>query len=173
MHLGKIKSHQLHQIAFSLAIIGLLIAITGNFLEISVAKKLCYLIGALILLVTALLEKNTFYIILEIILLIGAGIAFSPISFFWKSSITISLGILAAIYFSLSGQLKDYLTWLSIIGILIITWGYALTNPMLYAGGGAIITVYSFCAFRRGEKIALVFGILNFVFTITALLEVF
>jgi len=167
-----LEKRRLHQITFTLAIIGLLITIAGNFFDISITKKLCYLIGALILLITALMESNTFFTVLETILSIGAGVAFLPISFIWKSGIPISLGVLAATYFSFSGQLKDYLTWLSITGVLIVTWGYALTNPMLYVVGGAIVTVYSFCSFRRGETIALVFGILNSIFTLTALLEV-
>lgn len=167
-----LKGRKLHQITFTLAIIGLLITIAGNFFDISVTKKLCYLVGALFLLVTALLEENTFFTILEIILSIGAAVAFLPISLIWKSGIPICLGTLAATYFSFTGQLKDYLTWLSVIGVLICTWGYALTNPMVYVLGGAVVTVYSFCSFRRGETIALAFGILNSVFTLTALLEI-
>ncbi|MGD9152755.1 MAG: hypothetical protein PVG30_03740 [Gammaproteobacteria bacterium] len=167
-----LKGRKLHQITFTLAIIGLVITIAGNFFDVSITKKLCYLIGALLLLVTALLEKNTFFTILEIILSIGAAIAFLPISHIWKSGVPICLGTLAATYFSFSGQLKDYLTWLSVIGVLICTWGYAVTNPIIYFCAGLIITVYSFCSFRRGETIALIFGILNSVFTLTALLEI-
>lgn len=168
----RLAGRKLHQITFTLAIIGLLITIAGNFFDISITKKLCYLIGALMLLVTALLEENTFFIILEIILSVGAAIAFLPISFIWKSGVPICLGVLAATYFSFSGQLKDYLTWLSVIGVLICTFGYALTSPMIYVLGGAVVTVYSFCSFRRGETIALAFGVLNSVFTLTALLEI-
>ena len=167
-----LENSRLHRITFSLVIIGLLITIAGNFFDVSVDKKLCYLIGTLFLLIPAILEKNTFFSILETILIIGTIIAFFPISFFWKSSIPISLGILAAVYFGVSGQLKDYLTWLSVAGILVGTWGYAVTTPIIYFSAGTIITTYSFCSFRRGETIALVFGILNSVFTLTALLEV-
>jgi hypothetical protein len=83
---------------------------------------------------------------------------------------------LNAEYYSLVREKKrrkiDYLAWLSVTGVLIVTWGYVLANLMLYVVGDAIVTVYSFCSFRRGETIALVFGILNSVFTLTALLEV-
>lgn len=168
----QLEQRKLHQITFTLAIIGLLITIAGNFFDISVTKKLCYFVGTIFLLTPAVLEKNTFFIVLETILMIGAAIAFFPLAFIWKSSIPVSLGIMAAIYFGFSGQLKDYLTWLSVAGILMGTWGYAVTNPIIYFCAGAIITVYSFCSFRRGETIALVFGILNSVFTLTALLEI-
>lgn len=169
----QMEQNKLHRITFSLAIIGLLITIAGNFFPVSITKKLCYLIGALTLLASAALEENTFFSILEIIVSIGAGIAFFPLASEWKSGIPIGLGVIAATYFSFSGQLKDYLTWLSIAGVLTITWGYALTSPALYAVGGAVISVYSFCSFRRGEAIALIFGILNIAFTLTAALEVF
>jgi hypothetical protein len=167
-----LENSRLHRITFSLAIIGLLVTIAGNFYSVSVDKKLCYLIGTLFLMVPAILEKNTFFSILETILMIGAITAFFPISLIWKSSILISLGILTAIYFGISGQLKDYLTWLSMAGIVIGTWGYAITTPIIYFSAGTIITTYSFYSFRRGETIALVFGILNSVFALTALLEV-
>ena len=166
MRLGK------QHFIYSLAILGLLITIAGNFFDISITKKLCYLIGALILLITALLEKNKFFSILEIILSIGAAIAFTDLSFFWKSSIPVSLGILAAIYLGVSGQLKDYLTWLSVFGVLLAAWGYAVTNPIIYLCAGAILATYSFCSFGRGERIALAFGALNSVFAVTAFLEI-
>lgn len=171
MQFGKHKL-KLHQVTFTLAIIGLLVTIAGNFFDVSIPKKLCYLIGALFLLAPALLEKNVFYSILETILTIGAAVAFFPISFLWKSIIPIGLGVLAVVYFGISGQLKDHLTWLSVAGILLATWGYAVTNPLIYFTAGAVITTYSFCAYRRGETIALAFGILNSVFTLTALLEI-
>ncbi|MGD9107663.1 MAG: hypothetical protein PVI75_00630 [Gammaproteobacteria bacterium] len=167
-----LKGRKLHQITFTLAIIGLLVTIAGNFFDISITKKLCYFVGTVFLLTPAVLERNTFFIILEIILMIGTIIAFFPVAFIWKSSIPVGLGIIAAIYFGFSGQLKDYLTWLSVIGILVGTWGYAVTNPIIYFCAGTIITTYSFCSFRRGETIALVFGILNVIFTVTALLEI-
>jgi len=166
------SAKRLHQVTFSLAIIGLLITIAGNFFHTTLDTELCYLIGALILLFTALLERNLFFSILEIILSIGAAIAFFQISDSLKIGVPIGLGILAAIYLGFKYQLKDYLAWLSVIGILIGTCGYALTNPMICMVGGAVITTYSFISFRRGEVIALAFGILNSVFTITALLEV-
>jgi hypothetical protein len=159
-------------VTFAIAIFGLLIAIAGNFLDISVAKKLCYLIGALVLGVSAALERNSFFTIFEIILSIGAAMAFFQLPTLWKAGIPISLGIAAAIYFGMRGKLNDYLTWLSVLSLLLGTWGYALTNPVIYCWAGAITMIYSFCAFNRGEKIALAFGILNAVFTITALLEV-
>ena len=102
----RLEGRKLHQITFPSAIIGLLITIAGNFFDISVFKKLCYLIGTLFLLTPAILEKNTFFSILETILIIGAIIAFFPISFFWKSSIPISFGIFAAFYFGFTGNLK-------------------------------------------------------------------
>lgn len=171
MKIGK-QDIGLYQITFSMAIIGLIITIAGNFFDVSVAKKLCYLVGALILLAAALLEKNTYYTILETVLSIGAGIAFFPISFMWKSIIPVSLGVLAAAYLGATGKLKDHLTWLSVVGLLVATWGYAVTTHYIYFLAGAIITTYSFLAFRRGERIALAFGILNAVFTLTALLEI-
>lgn len=163
---------QLHRITFAMAIIGLLITIAGNFYHSNFKTEWCYLIGALILLVTALLEKNLFFSVLETILSVGAAIAFFHISPTLKTSVPIVLGILAAIYFSLNGELRDYLTWLSVIGVIIVTCGYALVNPAICMSGGAVVTTYSFCAYRRGETIALAFGILNSVFTVTALLEI-
>jgi hypothetical protein len=169
----KLKPNTLHRITFSMAVIGLIVTIAGNFLDISVAKKLCYLVGALVLLLSATLEKNTFFSILEVILSIGALTAFLPLSPLLKSLIPISLGVCAAIYFGVTGRLNDHLTWLSMASVLFGTWGYALTNSCLYFWAGAITAIYSFLSFKRGEKIALVFGVLNIVFALTALMEIY
>lgn len=131
------------------------------------------MVGAIFLFIPAALEKSIFFSILEAILIVGATMAFLPVSIVVKSVISIGLGVIAAIYFGISGQLRDYLTWLSVLGILLGTWGYAITNPILYFCAGATLTTYAFCSYRRGDKIALVFFILDSLFTLTAFLEIF
>lgn len=159
----------LKRISFPLAVIGMLVTIAGNFFDISVTKKVCYLVGAVFLFVPALIDKDKVFTLLEAILIVGASIAFLHLSFFWKSVLPISLGAIAAIYLIISGEIKDRLMWLSAFGLLIGTWGYAVTNPILYFIAGSVLAIYAFC---RGNKLSIVFGSLNSVFAVTALLEI-
>lgn len=167
------EKNNLLKITFAIAIIGLSITIIGNFVEAPTTKKLYYLIGAAILLFGSLLDKNIFFTILQIVFTAGAAAAFLPLALFWKASIPIVLSILATIYFAFHGQFKDHLTWLSIASVVLGACGFAVSSPIMYFWAGAILSTYSFCAYARGDKLALIFGIFNIAFTLTALLSIY
>lgn len=156
-----------------IAVIGMLIASTGNLLTVPTPQKWCYLVGALLLLLSSSLERQRFFIILQIIVVIGSAIAFSAFAPTIKAAFPIVFSILALIYMATSGMLRDKLTIFGCFGIVFLAAGYAITNPFVYLFGALVLMIYSFISYSRGVTIALLWGILNAIFSVTAAIGVY
>ena len=162
-----------HKINIAIGVFGMLIACYANFLVPSNLQKLSYLIAAILLFTSSILERQKFFIILQIIIIVGTAIAFTSFSTPLKALFPITLSVLAIIYFFLDGKLHDRLTLLGCLGIILLATGYAITNPIVYFLGSLVLMVYSFISYQRGVTIALVWAILNALFTVTSLVAVY
>lgn len=162
-----------HYVNIAIGVIGMLIACYGNLIHNAITQKWCYLIGAILLFISSILERQKFFIILQIIITAGAAIAFAPIFPWQKAAVPISLSVIAIIYFIVSKQLKDPLTALGCLGIVLLAAGYAVTNPIIFFFGSFILMIYAFISYRRGVAIALIWAILNALFAATASLAVY
>ncbi len=162
-----------HHVNLMIGVVGMLIASYGNLVHQITTQKWCYLIGAILLLLSSLLEKQKFFIALQIIISAGAAVAFASFPPLYKAAVPIILSILAIIYFIATKQLKDPLTAFGCLGIALLAAGYAVTNPIIFFLGAFVLMLYSYGSFRRGVSIALLWAILNAVFVITASLAVY
>lgn len=162
-----------HYVNLGIGIIGMTIACLGNLTHDLNIQKWCYLLGAMFLFTSSALERQKFYIALQIIIGTGAAIAFSHLGVWEKASVPIILSIFTIIYFIVTKQLKDPLTAFGCLGIVILAAGYAVTNPLIFFTGSLVLMVYSFISYRRGVTIALLWAILNAVFVATASLAVY
>ncbi len=162
-----------HYVNLAIGVVGMLIASYGNLVHQLNTQKWCYLIGALFLLLSSLLEKQKFFIALQIIIAAGAAVAFTAYPPLYKAAVPIVLSILAIIYFIASKQLKDPLTAFGCLGIVLLAAGYAITNPIIFFLGSFVLMIYSYGSFRRGVSIALLWAILNALFAVTAAMAVY
>lgn len=170
MHNQRIGNHYCN---IAIGVLGMLIASYANLLSHGDTQKLSYLISAVLLLLSSILERQKFFIALQIIIVSGTLIAFAPIGVFLKASVPILLSMFAIIYFIATGQWKDRVTGFGCLGIAILAVGYAVTNPVIYFLGAFILAIYSFISYRRGITIALVWAILNVMFAITAAVGIY
>lgn len=155
----------------SIGIIGLLCAITGTLIpvpEFIFLQKFCYLIGSILLVTSSVLEKHRFFILQQLVVLIGTITAFMPVSPIIKAVILVTLSMIAIIYFAATGEFKERVTIVGCLGLLSLALGYAVSNPIVYLLGGVFLTIYSFIVYKKGATIGLLFGVLNFIFSITA-----
>ncbi|MES2998168.1 MAG: hypothetical protein V4700_02475 [Pseudomonadota bacterium] len=157
-----------HQVNIGLAIIGMLIIIAGTLITPLQPQKLCYLTGGLFLLLSAILERQLFFTLLQLIISSGTLIAFAPLTSFYKALVPICLSIIVIVYFIKTGKLHNPLNRLGCLGLIFLGIGYAITHPLIYFLGGVCLTLFSFAAFRQGVRLGLVWGLLNAVFTVTA-----
>ncbi|MCK4608892.1 MAG: hypothetical protein KAT71_05390 [Gammaproteobacteria bacterium] len=156
-----------------LGVIGLLLIIVGTFLTPTTTQKLLFTAGSVFLLTSSVLEKHEFFAILQVVALCGTLVAFIPVGVMVKAAIPIILTIVAIIYFIRKGLLSDVVMILGCLGLLCLAAGYATSNPIVYFLGGIFLTIYSYLSYRRGHNIALLFTVLNAVFSITAGMAVY
>lgn len=162
-----------HRLNIALSIIGMLVIIVGNLITDLAIQKACYLSGGICMLISASLERQLFFTVLQLIITIGALTAFIPLLPAVKAAIPLVCSVIAIFYLANKGLLKDRLSILGCVGLIVLAMGYAITHPVVYWIGAMILTVYSFIAYRRGVTIALLWGILNAVFVVTASVAVY
>lgn len=158
-----------HKLNIAIGCLGLLVAAYGNLLvQGHPFQKWCYLIGGLLLFLSSILERQTFFTILQFVLSAGAAISFATLSPPLKAAVPITLTVIAIIYFTARGELKDKVLILGCVGLALLALGYAVSNPLINLSGAVALTIFSYLSFRRGIDIALIWTILNVVFTITS-----
>lgn len=157
-----------HRINIAIGVLGMLIVIAGNLIANLVIQKTCYLSGGILMLASAVLERQIFFIILQCIISAGALVAFASLSHALKASVPLILSVMAIIYFAKKRLLKDWLTMLGCVGLILLATGYSVTHPVIYLLGAVVLTIYSFGVYRRGVELGLLWGILNAIFVITA-----
>lgn len=157
----------------ALGFVGMLLVIYGTLLPFGVVQKLYYLIGAALMLLSAILEKQAFFVILEIVVVAGTAIALMPFSNITKACVPLILSVIALIYFYRRGELKDKLTCLGCAGLIFLALGFGVANPFIYLIGGLLLAIYGYYSFKRGVKIALLWSILNTVFVFTSLIPTY
>lgn len=162
-----------HRFNLFLAVIGLLLATYGNFLPFTNTQKYVYLFASIFLLASSILERQLFFVLMQIVVLSGTTIALLSIHSFFKLLVPFSFSMIACLSFAATGALKEHATKIGCIGMVLLALGYAVSHPIIYLLGGASLTVYSAIAYKRGVDVALVFAILNAVFTVTASVAVY
>ncbi len=153
-------------------VIGMCFPIYGNFIPPSTTRDTCFVAGSVLMLITSAAEKESFFTALQLIILAGAGAAFTPFTTLVKAIFPITTAIVCLGYFAYTGKLKCRLTQFGCLGIIILALGYAVSNPFLYLAGGSILAVYSFASFKQGVEIALLWAVLNTVFAGAALYNI-
>lgn len=157
----------------SIGAVGMLLATYANLLTPNLTQKWCYFIAALALLVSSVLERHKFFAILQIIVVAATAIAFTSFSLWTKAALPVSLSILSIVYFIYTGECKDRLTAFGCLGILLLAIGYATINPIAFLFGALVLMIYSYTSFQRGVTIALLWAILNAMFSITASIAIY
>lgn len=156
-----------------IGVFGLGLIIFGTFLPPILAQKILFSSGCLLLLCSSIMEKHTFFAVLQVVALIGSLVAFTSFSPGLKAALPIAVSILALIFFITKGMLKQRENIFGCLGLLFLAAGYAVSNPIVYMLGGIFLSTYSYFSYRRGARIAMLFLVLNIVFTFTSMLAVY
>ena len=160
--------HGNHAINILVGVIGLLFFIVGTLIPGSPFQKYFFLVGAILLTISSYLEKNVFFTVLEAIVTIGAILTFLSLSNITIAVITFIIVIITVLYFAAKGLFKERYLIIGTIGLFFLAIGVGTLNPIAYTIGGFFLTIYAYFSFKRGYQIALLFIILNSIFTITS-----
>ena len=151
-----------------LAIVALIILCVATLLPVSMEQKMLMTTGTLLLATSAILEKDLFFGTLQVIAVIGTLLAYTALDTYLKAGIIILLAGAAVVYFLKNEKQKDFTVKLGAAALVALGIGFSLSNPIVYLIGGVLIASYAYFSLKKGIQIALVFLILNIVFTITS-----
>lgn len=160
-------------ISLSIGLIGMLIVICGTLISTGLTQKILYLVGAVFMLSSAAMERQTFLVILQVVIVSGTVVAFTHWPYLAKSIIPIAFSIAALFYFYFTGALRDRVTQIGCGGLMAIALGFANSDPIIYFIGGTLLAIYGFGSYKRGIKIALLWAILNAIFALTSLVAIY
>lgn len=152
--------------------LGVVLTILGVVVGASLVQKSLFFLGALALLMTAIRDNHKYFILLEVVVIIGTLVAFFPISPFVKGSIMLTLSLIALWALKNELQLESGVAWVSVAGILVLALGYAVSDPWIYLVGGILLTIYALAELQKGVQIAWFWLVLNGLFSISAVLAV-
>lgn len=130
--------------------------------------QLYYVIGSTLLLFAALHFRLIYFIALELILIAGHGAALMHIGPALQVAMPTLLTLQLLAFYFLSGQLNNLFLLIGITGIALHSIGFVYENQWIFFFGGLAIAIYAFYAAYRGKKAALLWAILNSLFTLTA-----
>ncbi len=150
---------------------GMFITILGVIQTDLWLQKSCFLTGAILLCITAHIERHRLFFWLEVVIVIGTLMAFTNTSDATKASIPIIFGAIIFLMLYKQKAFTPAYQWLGGIGLLMLAVGFAIVHPLVYLAGGIILTLYSWKDYQKGASIALIWLILNLVFSVLAFIN--
>lgn len=165
------------KIFLGIGIVGMTVSVIGTFLpDGDLLQKIFFLIGACSLVSTAIFNKQTMFIALQAVIIVGAILGFfSKVSVEWKYLIMGISALIPIVYLlSIRYFKKDLSGIIGGGGLICIALGFAVSAdaaPMLFysllAAGGFFVAVYSAIGFFHYKvRISVLWLILNVVFIV-------
>ena len=142
--------------------------IVGSILPDSEAQKWLFLANALLMTPLPLAKKDVMLSALQVVSLSGAIVGVVTLTDQLQIGLPIAVAFLVTGGLIWQNELESLCHRLGAAGIAVLAIGYATQEPLAYLLGGLILTVYTWLSFREGSRIALLWFILNAVFTITS-----
>lgn len=127
-----------------------------------------FVIGALLLLSTAINFKLTYFIALELILIAGHGAALLGLGTVSQVVLPILLCTQLLAYYVLSGQLHNIFRLIGIIGIALLSISFSYENQWIFFLGSLFVTIFSIYQVKQGRCVALIWVVLNMLFALIA-----
>lgn len=128
-----------------------------------------YVLGSTLLLFTALHFKLIYFIALELILIAGHGAAILHTGLTLQVAMPTLLTLQLLAFYFLSGQLNNIFLLIGITGIALHSIGFVYENQLIFFFGSFAIAIYAFYIFFKGKKAAIVWAILNSLFSLIAI----
>jgi hypothetical protein len=177
-------SNILNKNSLIIGIIAMILLVIGTIVEGgSLLQKLLIVIGAPVLGYSAYLNKQKMFLTLQTVATIGAILAFfNNLPILLRYIIMVGSGIIGIGYLIKTNYLKEDSWWpLGGLGLLSIAVGFAtdaLSYPILFNSllgfGGILVAIYSAVGFFHLKvKIAIIWFVLNIMFSITPMIIIF
>lgn len=150
-------------------IIGSLITLCGLSVE---PAQIYYVIGSSLLLITAIYFQLFYFIALEIILIAGHGTILLGIGSVLQLALPILLCVQLLFFYFLSDRLNNMFLIIGIVGIALISAGFAYNNQWVFFSGSTGIAIYAYYS-AKNDRACLLWAILNTLFAVIALIRIY
>lgn len=172
MRLPKDKHTQLIYLSRAIGFIGMFFPIAANFIPPSDLRAAFFVCGCILMFIAAAVEKQLFFSLLQLIVLAGASMYFTPFTLTIKAGVPIVLSILFLIYFTRTGRFQERINLLGALGVCSLAVGYGIAHPYIYLVGGVSLAIYSTVTYCRGVAVALLWALLNAFFTVATIINI-
>lgn len=149
-------------------ILGMFLIIAALLCGSPQGQRWLFFLGAVGMTLMALLEGHQLFIGLQLVIISGTLTAFLPVADLLKGLIpmVVALPVLYALH--RLGAVDTGRRRLGALALVVLGTGYAVQHPLIYFLGGLLISIFSLLELYSGFKPALIWLILNLIFTILA-----
>ncbi|KTC65091.1 Uncharacterised protein (plasmid) [Legionella adelaidensis] len=147
-------------------LIGIIGAITVLFGFSQPFAQIYYIVGASLLLFTALYFKLVYFIALELILIAGHGAILLGIGPIQQIILPSLLCLQLFVYYLLSNELKNIFRVIGVIGIALVSIGLSLTHIWVSLFGALSVAIYAGYEVHLGKSAAAIWFFLNLIFVL-------
>lgn len=125
-----------------------------------------YVVGSTLLLFTALHYKLLYFIALECILLACHGSIMLNIGFYTQIALPILLCFQLLIFYIMLGKQNSVLLIIGIVGIAMLSLGFASNNQWMFFSGSTCIALYAYYCIYKGIYPAYIWAAVNSIFAL-------
>jgi hypothetical protein len=154
----------------ALGIIGALIILYGHAQN---SPQTYYIVGSAALFLTALYYKLVYFIALELILVAGHTAILIGVGPNTQLALPILLCLQLAIFYLMIGKENSVFLLIGIIGIGLLSSGFAYNNQWIFFSGSLFIAIYAYYSAYKGQLPSYIWAILNTIFALIALDNIF
>lgn len=152
-----------------LGIIGALIILYGHRLNY---PQPYYIAGSLSLLITAIHFKLVYFIALELILAAGHSAIVLGVGPNTQLALPILLCLQLFIFYLMIGKENIILLLIGIIGIALLSFGFAYNNQWIFFSGSSFVAIYAYYSAYKGQYASYIWAILNTIFSFIAFYKI-
>ncbi len=168
MNISNIKEKYKDVFFLFIAIVGAVITVFGISQD---SSQIFYILGATLLLISAVFYNLLYFIALEIILIAGHAAILFGIGPVLQIALPLLLSAQLLFFYFLSGRLNNIFLFIGIVGIALISIGFSYNNQWIFLGGSTSIAAYGYSN-STSNKASLIWAILNTIFAVIALIKI-
>jgi hypothetical protein len=153
-------------------VLGVLGGCVGLYGLVMPTPQYAYILGSLLLLVTAVHFKLFYFIALELIISSGHAAILLGIGPNLQVALPVLLCFQLFVYYLITKQLKNIFILLGIAGIALLSIGFSFDNQWIFVVGGMGIASYAYYCVYKGFRPCLIWAILNTLFSLIAFIHI-
>lgn len=162
---GNMEQRLTDKQSYLIGLIGGLLLFSGKF---NATPQYIWIFASMMLLVCAAHFKLVYFIALELILIAGHLAILLGLGNYLQMSLPILLCFQLIVYYIISDYWRDFFVIPGVIGIAILSIGFAQEESIYFLTGSILIATYAF-AEARNKPAALIWAYINTLFTIESL----